>query len=188
MADDVPRRGNDLKHIERSFAKAVREGKFAVVLKVVRKPRWKWDGHVLPESQPKHIVYIEVADFRLLPTDVAGAIFLISRAEKTVTSSSAEIVRKYLRVATPMEYLSLPAVDNDGSRATIGLSQEYLAANLVQAFDKPDDATAFISTVLADIQRFLRELYEFEQRNKEALGSRLRATYCVTHNQLESVN
>lgn len=180
-------RGSDIKHIERTFAKAVREGKFAVVLKVVRKPRWKWDGHVLPESQPKHIVYIEVADFKLLPTDVEGAIFKFTRSVET-KPGNAEIGMKYLGVVTPMEYLTLPAIDNEGGRFTAGQAREFLAANLVQAFDQPDDATASVKSVLADIQRFLRELYEFQQRNKDALGSRLRTTTCITHDRLESVN
>ena len=172
-----------MKHIERTFGKAVREGKFAVVLKVVRKPRWKWNGHVLPEQTPKHIVYIEVTDFKLLPTDVEGAIFKCSRSP-----DPNAIVQKFLDVATPMEYLTLPAVDNDGSRFTVGPAPEYLAANIVQAFDTSEDATLFAKDVLARVQRFLKELFEFEKRNKESLGSRLRSTYCVTHDKVDSVS
>lgn len=182
MADDASKQPRDGKHIERTFSKAVREGKYVLLFNIVIKPRWKWEGKLLPEGSPKFVVYVEVRDSKLFAGEATSAVFKFFR------NTALPLGYEYKGLATPMEYLTLPAVDNEGARMTIGPSTEFLAANLVQAFDASTDAEAFKNAVLAECQLFLKGLFEFEQRNKPAFAARKRATCVVTFNEVQSVS
>lgn len=173
----------DRKFIERAFVKAVREGKYAVVLNIFRKPRWKWNGQVLPEGSPKFVVHVEVQDFKLPSSEVPGAIFKLSR---TVVFTGPDDRTEFKGVASPMDYLTLPAQNPDVPLPT--LAQEFLAASVVRAFDARKDADAWVLQLGTDVQRFLKELYEFRTRNADAMASEGRETCLLTFNQRESVS
>ena len=109
-------------------------------------------------------------------------IFKFKRGSDIVTAFNADgtITAKdgnddYVGTPTPEEYFTLPDYNNvinadtpvklvDGTHK---LASHYLHSTFVKIFDKVEDADAFVTALLGEMERFLLELEAFVDQNEK---------------------
>jgi len=166
---------------ERMRRKA-KEGGYYIILEILRKVKFKHQGKVSFE-QPAFTLLINVIESNMpMPANVHNPIFKFKRGSDIVTAFNADgtITAKdgnddYVGTPTPEEYFTLPDYNNvinadtpvklvDGTHK---LASHYLHSTFVKIFDKVEDADAFVTALLGEMERFLLELEAFVDQNEK---------------------
>ncbi|VVB53417.1 Uncharacterised protein [uncultured archaeon] len=160
--------------------RAKRDGNFYVILKVLKKIKYKYKGKTNFEK-PLFAMLVDISESNLpMPANAYNPVFMFKRQSTRSDSEGKPIGDsdgdEYAGTPTPEDYFTLPDISNainsdapvaSADKMTYDIGLHYLSSVFLQNFDNPEAADLFLNKVVADVERFLKDLSDYVERNQK---------------------